>query len=184
VSTPVSSKATTTPKKKTTTTAPKAGRALPVLNTPADVDDSALSAAWPEAVLQLPEDEREKRVRTGLDSVLLEDVAHDGTRRMRGFVRVVLRVPLNHEKGRVYGVFVEVDRAAYGQLKQAFTDKKEVQVWGKLATRLPFLDDAYGSRVCVVEDGSDRRARVTDAESQSLRDGPEVGPRLKRPTTP
>ena len=132
--------------------------------------------------MQLPEAERSARVRQGLDSVLLEDVAQDGTRRMRGFVRVVLRVPLHHDKGRVYGVFVEVDRQAYGQLKKAFQDKVAVEVWGTLATRLPFLDDAYGSAVRVAEDGSDRRARVVDAESQSLLNGPEVGPRsIRRP---
>ncbi len=161
-------------------TAKKKSSSLPVLNSPSDDEDTALQAAWPEAVLQLPEAERSARVRTGLDSVLFEDVAQDGSRRMRGFVRAVLRVPLHHDKGRAYGVFVEVDRQAYSQLKTAFQSKEKAEVWGKLATRLPFLDDAYGSAVCVAEDGSDLRARVIDAESASLKNGPEVGPRSVR----
>jgi hypothetical protein len=141
------------------------------------VEQTALSARWPEAVLALSEDERKARVRAGLDTVLFDDVQQDGARRTRGFVKVVLRVPLHHPNARVYGVFVEVDRDGYRALQQAFKAKQPARVSGRLATRLPFLDDAYGTRVEVEEDGSDRRARVVDADSPSLLHGPQVGPR-------
>lgn len=169
--------------------APKtAGRSLPVLpsDPPANdltglsVDETALSARWPEAVLVLSDDERKTRVRTGLDSVLLDDVQPDGRRVTRGFVRAVLRVPLSSPKARVYGVFVEVDRAGYVALQKAFKEKATTRITARLATRLPFLDDAYGSDVVVEEDGSDARARVVDVVSASLRDGPTVGPRVKK----
>lgn len=164
------------PAHKTTAKKPRAG--LPIV-VDDDFDDSALSAAWPEAVLVLSDDERDRRVRRGLDSVLLDEVDATG-RRTRGFVRAVLRVPLGHPKARVYGVFVEVDRAAYVALRTAFANKEPAQVKGKLATRLPFLDDAYGTEVEVREDGTDRRAQVVAAESTSLREGPQVGPRERR----
>ena len=178
--------AKTAPKKvaKTAKTAKKAGRALPIL--PSDdtealtVDETALSARWPEPVLVLSDDERTQRVRQGLDSVLLDDVKADGSRVTRGFVRAVLRVPLTSPRGRVYGVFVEVDRAGYAALQRAFREKTETRITAKLATRLPFLDDAYGCDVTVVEDGSDLRARVVDATAPSLISGPTVGPRLRR----
>ena len=144
------------------------------------VDETALSARWPEAVLSLSDDERKARVRTGLDSVLFDDVKADGSRVTRGFVRAVLRVPLDAPKARVYGVFVEVDRAGYAALQKAFREKSAARVTARLATRLPFLDDAYGSNVVVVEDGSDLRARIVDVESPSLRHGPQVGPRVKQ----
>ncbi len=147
------------------------------------VEETALSARWPEAVLQLSDDERRARVRSGLDTVLLDEIGVSGDRRTRGFVKVVLRVPLHHPKARVYGVFVEVEREGYVALQQAFRRKDAARVWGRLATRLPFLDDAYGTRVVVEEDGSDRRARVVDAESDLLRDGPAVGPRPPLPAT-
>lgn len=157
---------------------------MPIV-TDTDVDDfadNALSASWPEAVLVLSDDERERRVRRGLDSVLLDEIDADGNRRTRGFVRVVLRVPLGHPKARVYGVFVEVERAGYVTLRKAFTDKAAVTVTGRLATRLPFLDDAYGTDVDIVEDGTDSRARVVGATSPSLLEGPQVGPRAQRPS--
>lgn len=183
--TPAAPAATSTsrPKKKA---GPKA-RGLPVLNAAVDpaavaLEDSALQAAWPEAVLALSDVEREQRVRKGLDSVLLDEVGDDGRRRTRGFVRAVLRVPLDHPKARVYGVFVEVERDAYVTLRRAFADKVEARVEGRLATRLPFLDGAYGSRVWLVEDGSDRRARVVDVEDDALRHGPTIGPRVRRPS--
>ena len=169
----------------------KTGKALPILDAAIDgavdpaalaLDDTALQAPWPEAVLALTAAERERRVRKGLDSVLLDEVGDDGRRRTRGFVRAVLRVPLHHPKARVYGVFVEVERDAYLALRRAFADKVEVRVEGRLATRLPFLDDAYSSRVWLVEDGSDRRARVVDVEHESLRHGPTIGPRARRPS--
>lgn len=167
--------------------AASAGRALPVLpSDPPDaipLDETALSARWPEAVLVLSDDERSKRVRTGLDSVLLDEVRPDGKRVTRGFVRAVLRVPLSSPRARVYGVFVEVDRAGYVALQTAFREKTKTRITARLATRLPFLDDAYGSDVVVEEDGSDARARVVDVVSASLRDGPTVGPRLKKPSS-
>lgn len=147
-----------------------------------DFDDHALSAAWPEAVLVLSDEERDRRVRRGLDTVLLDEVDATG-RRTRGFVRAVLRVPLGHPKARVYGIFVEVDRAAYSALQRAFTTKTATRVVGRLATRLPFLDDAYGTDVELVEDGSDARARVVAAAAASINDGPQVGPRARRPSS-
>jgi|GEM_PF-1605066 len=160
---------------------------LPIINAAidaaaADLDDSALSASLPEPVLVLPDDERHKRVRQGQDSVLLDEILPDGRRRTRGFVRAVLRVPLSHPKARVYGVFIELDKEGYLAVRRAFTDKQEVRVWGRLATRLPFLDDAYGSDVCIAEDGSDRRARVVEVKAPSLIEGPQVGPRARRPS--
>ena len=47
---------------------------------------------------------------------------------------------------------------------------------GKLATKLPLLDRAYGSRVELLEDGSELRTRIVDAEHPLLLDGPKVGP--------
>jgi hypothetical protein len=155
------------------------GRALPVVVEPPE--PTALSAAWPEAVLALSADDRKARVRQGQDTVLLDEVGNDGARKTRGFVRAVLKVPLGHPNARVYGVFVEVDKDAYLALRKAFVDKRDARVWGTLATRLPFLDDAYGSGVLVVEDGSDLRARVVDVKSASLRHGPAVGPRTPAP---
>ena len=105
-----------------------------------------------------------------------------GTRDARGFVRAVLQVPLGREDGAVYGVFVEVDRAGYATLRKAFTDKTATTVTGRLATRLPFLDDAYGTDVDILEDGTDSRARVVGAAAPSLLEGPQVGPRARRPS--
>lgn len=159
----------------------KVGKALPIVVDVASlpVEETALSARWPEPVLLLSELERTGRVRVGLDSVLFDDVKSDGSRITRGFVRVVLRVPLSSPQGRVYGVFVEVDRHAYASLQRAFKAKTPTRVRGRLATRLPFLDAAYGSEVEVEEDGSDARARVVFAADSSLNDGPQVGPRLR-----
>jgi hypothetical protein len=161
----------------------RAGKGLPVLpSEPIDqlsLDETALNARWPEAVLVLSDDERKLRVRQGLDSVLLDDVQQDGSRVTRGFIKAVLRVPFVSPNGRVYGVFVEVDRAGYAALQRAFKDKLQTRVKGRLATRLPFLDDAYGSDVDVEEDGSDARARVVSAVHPSLNNGPQVGPRAR-----
>ena len=93
---------------------------------------------------------------------------------------LVAIVPLSSPHGRVYGVFVEVDRAGYAAVQRAFQHKLSTRVNGRLATRLPFLDDAYGSDVVIVEDGSELRARVVEAASPALRDGPQVGPRQKK----
>jgi hypothetical protein len=139
---------------------------------PAGGDDTALVAAWPDPVLRVPEKDREQRVTRGSDTMIFDDPESG----RRGFVRAVLRVPLGHAQGQTYGVFVEVDREGYGKLKQAFRDKAEVRVWGKLATRLPLLEDAYMSEVEVVEDGSDRRARVTGARHEAILHGPKIGP--------
>jgi len=156
-------------------------KGLPILSSAPE--PTALQASWPEAVLALTDDDRKARVRQGQDTVLLDEIGADGARKTRGFVRAVLRVPLAHPQASVYGVFVEVDRDAYLALRRAFVDKRPVSVWGTLATRLPFLDDAYGTAVQIVEDGSDLRARVTDVKSESLRHGPAVGPRMKRGRT-
>lgn len=186
---PSTTPASTTPTSTSSTlSTKKPGRSLPVLAStpPADplagvpLEETALSAKWPEPVLVLSDDDRKSRVRAGLDSVLFDDVKADGSRVTRGFIRAVLRVPLDAPKGRVYGVFVEVDRAGYVALQQAFKDKVPTRITARLATRLPFLDDAYGSSVVVEEDGSDRRARVVDVDSASLRQGPTVGPRAPR----
>lgn len=138
-------------------------------------EDSALMATWPEPVLALSSSEREARVRRGSDTILLDDPASPDGR--RGFVRAVLRVPLGSELGQVYGVFVEVDRAGYAALRRAFQDKAEARVWGTLATRLPLLEDALGSEVELLEDGSERRIRVVGAKHDALLHGPTVGPR-------
>ena len=138
---------------------------------------TALSARWPEPVLVLSDEERAARVRQGRDTVLLHEAGAGGVVVTRGFVRAVLRVPLGHPKASVYGVFVEVDKDAYAKLKQAFADKKPTSVWGTLATRLPFIEDAFGSAVEVLEDGGELRARVVDAKSSLIVDGPPVGRR-------
>jgi hypothetical protein len=75
----------------------------------------------------------------------------------------------------VYGVFVEVDRGAYEQLKRAHAQKLTTTVRGRLATRLPYLEEAVGAEVEIVEDGSDRRCRVVGAWHTLLLDGPPVG---------
>jgi hypothetical protein len=136
--------------------------------------DSALTARWPEPVLALPTAARDARVRTGRDTVLLDDEASPAGR--RGFVRAVLRVPLGHEQGQVYGVFIEVDREGYLALKRAFDSQEPTRVWGRLATRLPLLEDAYGSEVELLEDGSDLRTRVVAARHPSIVEGPAIGP--------
>jgi hypothetical protein len=133
---------------------------------------TALQARWPEVVLALSEDDRKTKVREGSDTVVL----HDGDV-TRGFVRAVLTVPLGHPKGAVYGVFVEVDRAAYAQLQRAYREHEPAEVWGTLATKLPYLDDAFGAAVLVREEGGEMRARVVEAKSASIKDGPKVGRR-------
>lgn len=137
---------------------------------------TALQARWPEPVLALSDEERGLRVRVGQDTVLLDEIAGD-KRTTRGFVRAVLKVPLGHPRASVYGVFVEVDRPAYVQLQRAHKQKEPARVWGRLATRLPYLEDAFGSEVEILEDGSDLRARVVAARHQLLLEGPPVGAR-------
>lgn len=141
---------------------------------PARGEESALMAKWPEPVLALPVPEREARVRQGTDTVLLDDPGAPEKR--RGFVRAVLRVPLGSARGQVYGVFVEVGREGYAALRQAFRDKTEARVTGTLATRLPLLEDAYGTELEIIEDGSDQRTRVVAAKHEALLRGPAVGP--------
>ena len=133
---------------------------------------TALQARWPDVVLALDDGERASKVREGSDTVVLKD--GDTT---RGFVRAVLTVPLGHPKAAVYGVFVEVDRQSYATLQRAFREHKPAEVWGKLATKLPYLDDAFGAAVLVREEGGEMRARVVEAKSASLVDGPKVGRR-------
>ena len=137
---------------------------------------TALQARWPDVVLALTGAERAARVREGQESVMLHDVDTAGGA-VRGFVRAVLTVPLGHPKGSVYGVFVEVDRAGYAELQRAFRDKKAARVWGRLATKLPYLEDAFEAEVCLLEDGGEMRARVVEVKSDVLRDGPRVGRR-------
>ena len=147
---------------------------LPIMNEDASSPEpTALSARWPEPVLALSEEERALRVRAGTDTVMLDT----STPNARGFVRAVLTVPLGHPKGAVFGVFVEVDRAAYAALKKGHTSKTPTRVWGTLATRLPYPDDAIGVEVEIVEDGSDRRCRVVASTSSVIVEGPPVGAR-------
>lgn len=145
---------------------------------PVVVDDerAALAARWPEPVLSLTDTERARRVRAGAESVMLDD-ADVGGGKTRGFVRAVLRVPLGHPRAQAYGVFVELDRAAYQALRRAHRSGTAVRVWGTLATRLPYLEAAYGAAVEIIEDGGELRPRVIDTRSALLRDGPPVGPR-------
>lgn len=138
------------------------------------LEATALSAKWPDVVGELESEARESRVRTGLDTVLLDDPS--AAEKRRGFVRVVLRVPLDHEDAQVYGVFVEVERDAYIALQKAFKSQTPTRVWGRLANRLPYLEDAFGSDVCILEDGSDNRARIVDARHPLILRGPTVGP--------
>ena len=153
---------------------------LPVLDD--DTDERSVQVArWPEAILALDDDTRDARVRVGSEVVLLdaarEQNAPPSASSTRGFIRAVLRVPIGHPKASVFGVFVEVDKVAYAKLRAAFTRKEPVQVWGRLATRLPNLGAAFETRVCVLEDGGELRARVVDAESELLLKGPKVGSR-------
>ncbi|MCP4502032.1 MAG: DUF2199 domain-containing protein [Deltaproteobacteria bacterium] len=140
-------------------------------------EQTAVVALWPEAIRDLNDDERKSQLRLGTDTVLFDDPKQ---KTIRGFVRAVLRIPLsdpdNEGGAAVYGVFVEVDRPAYALLKKAHKEKTPTRVWGKLATRLPLLEDAFESKVALFEDGSQLRARIVDAESTLIQDGPEVGP--------
>lgn len=150
-------------------------RKLPIVaNDPPEQERTALSARWPEAVLALSDDERARRVRSGQDTVLLDEISGD-KRTTRGFVRAVLKVPLGHPRASVYGVFVEVDRQGYAALQHAFRSKTPARVWGRLATRLPYLEEALGADVEILEDGSELRARVVDTRETLLRNGPPVG---------
>lgn len=137
---------------------------------------TALSARWPEPVLALSDEERGRRVRVGQDTVLFDEIVGD-KRTTRGFVRAVLKVPLGHPRASVYGVFVEVDRESYVRLQKAHKQKEPARVWGRLATRLPYLEEAFGSDVEILEDGSELRARVTAARHRLILEGPPVGAR-------
>jgi hypothetical protein len=147
------------------------GRGLPMYE-----ERTAVSARWPDDVLALSDDERARRVRVGQDSVLLDDPQAPKDARTRGFVKSVLTVPLGHEAATVYGVFVEVDRAAYQELQKAYREKRPARVRGRLATRLPHLEAAFGAEVEIVEDGSEKRPRIVAARHQLIVDGPGVGP--------
>jgi hypothetical protein len=151
-----------------------ARRALPIVG---DAPTHAVTARFPDDVALLDDDERARRVRAGADSILLDDKDGIGRKTTRGFVRVAMRVPVGDPRGQLYGVFVEVDKSAYRALQDAFRSKSEVRVWGTLANRLPLLEGAFGSRVEIVEDGSDLRARVVAADHALLVRGPVVGPR-------
>jgi hypothetical protein len=111
------------------------GKKLRVLAERDEVSNVALQAPWPEPVLTLSEAERHARVRSGTDTVILTE--HLGDKSItRGFVRAVLRVPLRHPRGAVYGVFIEVDKAEYQKLKAAFSTQQPTRVWGRLAMGL------------------------------------------------
>lgn len=148
---------------------------LPIV-TELEEERTALSARWPEPILALSEAERAAKVRAGTDTVMLDD---GGTR--RGFVRAVLTVPLGHPKGAVFGVFVEVDRAAYAALKKAHQTKVPARVWGTLATRLPYPDDAIGAEVEILEEGGDHRCRVVASKHKTIVNGPAIGARTSPP---
>jgi hypothetical protein len=151
--------------------------ALPIIE---EIERTALSARWPDPVLKLSPTDRKARVREGAETVLLDEIDDEGRRRTRGFVRAVLRVPVGQKDGAVYGVFVEVEREQYAELQTAFREKRAGRVKGKLATRLPLLEDAYGSAVEIEEDGSEQRARVVAAKHTLLVEGPTVGPARAR----
>lgn len=141
-----------------------------------DEEPRALAARWPEPVLGLSEAERKARVRAGAESVMLDELQGD-QRHTRGFVRAVLKVPLGHPRAQTFGVFVEVDRQGYEALRRAHRSGVPARVWGTLATRLPFLEAAYGAAVQILEEGGEKRPRVVDTRSELLREGPPVGPR-------
>lgn len=149
------------------------GPGLPVIETAVQ---TALSARWPDAVLQIPKDERPGKVRRGTDTVLVDMPGPGGTITTRGFVRAVLRVPLDSPQAQTYGVFVEVDRDGYAALKRAHASGQATRVQGRLATRLPLLDAAFDSVVEVLEDGSELRPRIVSAAHPLLTQGPRVGP--------
>lgn len=157
-----------------------ARRALAVLDDdgePQGKQGTAITAVLPDPVLALSADERAARVRRGADTVLLDVLDDRGTRtKTRGFVKAVLRVPLDHPDAQVYGVWVEVEKAGYLSLKLAHKERTPARVWGRLATRLPLLEEAFGAEVEILEDGSDLRARVTNARHELLERGPTIGP--------
>jgi hypothetical protein len=142
--------------------------------------ETALVAELPDAVLNLTPEERQSRVRQGAETLIL--AAPRGPRPAggapngsRGFVKTVLKVPLGHPQARTYGVYVEVDKEGYAALKRAFNEKVPTTVKGRLANKLPLLEEAYETWVVVEEDGSEMRARVVDAEHPLILDGPDVG---------
>ena len=154
-----------------------ARRALAVIDDAPSHADTAVTAVLPDPVLELSADERERRVRRGADTVLLDELDDSGKRMgTRGFVKAVLRVPLDHPSAQVYGVWVEVEKSAYLSLKLAHKEKQQARVWGRLATRLPLLEDAFGAELEILEDGSELRARVTAAKHELIERGPEIGP--------
>ena len=141
----------------------------------AGCEPMALVAAFPEAVMALSTEERQERVRQGMDSLILMPGAETTEAPIRGFVRVVLKVPLHHPQAQTFGVFVEVDKSEYQKLKQAFSSIEEVEVKGTLANRLPLLEDAFGSKVWLKEFGDHRRTRITEAEHELIINGPKIG---------
>ena len=135
----------------------------------------ALVATFPEAVMKLSTQERQNRVRQGMDSLILMPAQQENPEAIRGFVRVVLKVPLHHPQAQTFGVFVEVDKSAYQELKAAFSSSEEVEVKGTLANKLPLLEEAYGSKVWLKEFGDHRRTRITEAEHELIIKGPKIG---------
>lgn len=137
-----------------------------------DAEPMALTAAFPEPVMGLSEAARKKQVRQGMDSVILLGEKPSET---RGFIRAVLKVPLDHPSAQTFGIFVEVARTNYEKLQRAFRNSEEAEVVGTVATRLPLLEDAYQSKVWVREYGDHRRVVVVRAEHPLLNQGPAIG---------
>jgi len=132
----------------------------------------ALVAAFPEPIMALSDADKKTKVRQGMDSVIFKDDTSEG---VRGFVRAVLKVPLDHPNGQTFGIFVEVSRDSYEKLQDAFAKQIEVEVEGTLANRLPLLEKAYGTKLWLKEFGDHRRVSVIRAEHPLLINGPDIG---------
>lgn len=139
------------------------------------MEHGVLSAKVPEPVAALRPAEVRARVRQNGESVLLAGDGPDAP--TRGFVRAVLRVPLGHPQAAVYGVFVELERSAYGALKAAARAGEQADVPGTLATKLPLLGAAYGAPVTLRERGAGKRPLVIASPHPLLVHGPDVGAR-------
>ncbi len=153
------------------------------------VEEYAWSAQWPDIIGGLDEDERALVTRNGLDTVLYDEKLKNGEHRVRGFVRAIMTLPIEGQshlrsveesglpspKG-TYALYVEVDRESYIALQSAFKNKTSARVWGTLANRLPFLEEAFGSRLEIEESGGNNRVKVIRVEHPVLIFGPERKP--------
>lgn len=85
-----------------------------------DLSEIEPSYTWPDAYLELPEDEREFRVLATSDSVLIRDLA-DTERRF--FLRVLLPFSVRGEDTRYsWGVWVEVSQADWERVDELWSD--------------------------------------------------------------